>query len=1025
MADFSGAEKSRTGNCFDEFKDWYCELAAKFGERITYSKIERLLYSHDVASLPGMVRKLFNSLPDAVVQPESVEELVFLTEFARKNNIPLVPRGSGTSGYGGSVPARGGIVVEFCRMNRVLAVDSEKQTVTVEPGAIIKELDDYLRARYGLALRAYPTSAPGATIGGWVAAGGAGIGSNTGGCVGESVLALDMVLPSGRTVRLERDDIKKAVGLEGTTGFITSITLKLRPAKREVPVLVTFKRMGDLLDALSFALKEGPPVWHISFASGRFHELNENAKGEKRVGVKGPSLLFVPLESNAEEVISFLKQRMEEFNGVVEKPERARDVWNDRYYPMRLKRLGPSLIPSESTIPMDSIRTVLQEFTRLFGEMAMEGTLINGREIAILSFALGDERQFLSYALDFSKSLHIIDISMNHGGSPYALGLFFTELAPKRFGERLYKELLDYKKEIDPQEIFNPDKTLQSSNKALTAAMGAARLARPFTGIAQAVVPKWRRSERPLPERLAEDAFVCVQCGYCRPVCSLYSGRGWESASPRGKFYFLREYAQGNIDFDQDEVDTFLMCTTCKRCNDVCQVKIPIQEDFDEMRGFLVIEKDFATYPAFYLMKTSLQFENNIWASLQENRTDWVPEDISYRDEGELAYWAGCTASFVIPDIAQNAARIFKEAGVDFAYLGKDESCCGAPMFMSGQWDAFSDVVRYNIGQFNKRGIKTLIISCPGCWVFLNHYYREWAKKLNLSYDVEVKHISEVTAEFIKDGRLKFKKPLNVKATWHDPCHIGRHGGIYEPPREVLTAIPGLEYVEMSHNRENGLCCGSVLTRVKEPVPTSDRIGEKRILEAEEAGTDLIYTTCPCCEFQLRVAGMSTGHDVRVIDFTNAVVEALGYEGKDTTANVRDIWAVFDKVLKQMAVAGLADMMRDLMPEMMAQMPDSMKKSLSLLRPLPKSLKDLVLGMMRPLVPKMMPGMMDQIMPKVLPDIIKYMEEQIPNMPASMRKLLPDLLPKVMDDMMPKMLPHVLPLVIDDMMAEMANGLSK
>ena len=209
--------------------------------------------------------------------------------------------------------------------------------------------------------------------------------------------------------------------------------------------------------------------------------------------------------------------------------------------------------------------------------------MIGGRDVAIQSFALGDERLPLHYALDFTKSLQVMEIAFKHGGFPYALGMFFTSLAPSKFGEGRYRELQNFKHALDPQDLFNPDKSLSSNNRTLAAAMSAARLGRPFAGAASALMPKIRKSERPLPPGLAEDAFACIQCGYCRPVCSLYSGRGWESATPRGKLYFLREYAHGNIDFDQTEVDTFLMCTTCKRCNQVCQVNIPIQEDFDAM----------------------------------------------------------------------------------------------------------------------------------------------------------------------------------------------------------------------------------------------------------------------------------------------------------------------------------------------------------------------------------------------------------------------------------------------------------
>jgi Fe-S oxidoreductase/FAD/FMN-containing dehydrogenase len=1026
-------------------KGWQKELVQRFGDRVTLGKIERLLYSHDVAALPGLVRMLYKGMPDAVAQPESKEDLVFLTDLSRRYGVPLVPRGSGTGGFGGCVPSRGGIVVEFNRMNKILDVNRAGMTVTVEPGVIIKDLDDYLRREHGLALPIVPTSAPGASLGGWVAAGGAGIGSNTGGYVGENVVAVDAIAPTGAPLF----EVGHVVGLEGTTGFIASVTFRVVPAEDVRPLLIGFKTMEELITVLAALDEAGVAVWHVSFGSGRFRRLNEEAAALHSTdssllhqglepndalsapsprtllsaGWQGPALLLAPLQSEATAVEQFISARLAALGGEVLPAAQAQHAWDERYYPMRLKRLGPSLIPSESVIPLAGLKSALEELTATFGELAMEGTLIKGQDVAIQSFALGDERLPLHFALDFTKSLQVMDIAFKHGGFPYSLGMFFTALAPSKFGEGRYQELKNVKHALDPSDLFNPDKSLDSKNRTLAAAMSAARLGRPLAEATAAVLPKIRKGERPLPPGLAEDAFACVQCGYCRPVCSLYAGRGWESATPRGKFYFLREYAHDNIDFDQAEVDTFLMCTTCKRCNPECQVNIPIQEDFDQMRGFLVMEKEFATYPAFYLMKAATRAEHNIWAELQEHRADWVPDDIAYKDAGPLAYWAGCTASYIIPDIAQNAFRIFKEGGLEFAYMGTDENCCGAPMFMSGQWDAFEEVVRYNIDQFQRRGIKTLMVSCPGCWVFLNHYHREWAKKLGLEYDVEVRHVSEVIAELIDQGRLQFKRPLDRKVTWHDPCHIGRHGGIYDPPRKVLQSLPGLKLVEMVHNREHGLCCGSVLTRIKEPVPTSDRIAALRLDEAAAAGADLIYTTCPCCEFQFRVAGESIGHPMRTFDFTNAVVEALGYEGQDTTQTSLDIWVVFDKMIRQMAVEGIAQMMRDLMPEMLANMPEFMNKSMGMMKPLPEGMRETMLGAMRPLIPKLMPAMMPGIMPKVLPDIVRYMEEQIPGMPPAMRQLLPQLLPVVMNDMMPKMLPHVLPLVVDDIIKGMADSL--
>ena len=148
-----------------------------FGERACFNEIELSLYSRDINVLPDFVMEKINSKPDAVVQPESVEELERLLRFCYENEIPVVPRGAATSGYGGAVPSRGGVVVDFCRLNRVIEINEQEKTVEVEPGVVWNSLDRILNSR-GLALRLYPNSGISATVGGWVAnGGGVGIGS--------------------------------------------------------------------------------------------------------------------------------------------------------------------------------------------------------------------------------------------------------------------------------------------------------------------------------------------------------------------------------------------------------------------------------------------------------------------------------------------------------------------------------------------------------------------------------------------------------------------------------------------------------------------------------------------------------------------------------------------------------------------------------------------------------------------------------------------------------------------------------
>ena len=164
-------------------------LEEKFGRRVSFDKIERKLYGHDIGSLPSLVRPLLGTtVPEAVVQPETEEELTELIRWAVKREISVTPRGKATSGYGGVLPVRKGIVVDFYRMSRILHIDPEAQTATVESGVVWEKLDHEL-AKQGLTLRLYPTSYPSSTVGGWLAQGGAGIGSYEAGWFRENVSA--------------------------------------------------------------------------------------------------------------------------------------------------------------------------------------------------------------------------------------------------------------------------------------------------------------------------------------------------------------------------------------------------------------------------------------------------------------------------------------------------------------------------------------------------------------------------------------------------------------------------------------------------------------------------------------------------------------------------------------------------------------------------------------------------------------------------------------------------------------------
>lgn len=926
-------------------------------------------------------------------------------------------------------------------MRKIVKVDASNNLVTVEPGVVWDQLDKYLRQQ-GLALRCYPSSGPSATVGGWIAEGGSGIGSYHGGFVEDNVVGVKVVTPDGNLHGYTGEQLALFNRAEGITGFIVEATIKVDPAEEDRMILASFASFDELSGALQDLALLKLPLWHVNFTTAQYNRSKAESLANPIVGGEGhggahghddggsgtgitemsKDLLFIVYRSSmAKQVEEPLKGLIARHKGKLMSPKAAQHEWEERFFPMRLKSLGPSLIPSEAIIPVASVAKVISEAEKALPGINIEGSMVGTNEFTLLCFLTGDERT-AAFTLGFTKSLKLLEIAEKNGGRPYSAGLYFADRAENILGKDRVAKIRKFKAQQDPKNLFNPGKILPEGDNPLVirAAMQVAGGTQPLINILEGFFSRNPQMRDKLPTALASAAFACAQCGYCNEVCTLSEGFTWESASPRGKWYLLRKYLKGEIDLTQKDVDMFLMCTTCKKCDTVCQVNLPIMDLWDKIRPVLTVEKGFGTYPAFEMMGASLETDLNIWAGRKVERDDWFPDDVEIQDSGELGYWAGCTAAYVETEVAENAVRIMRDGGLKFTNLGKDEGCCGVPMLVAGKPETFEIVFRNNVEQLKKRGVKELVISCPGCYMAWTHYYPMWAKKLGVTLDVKFTHITELTERLVKDGALKFTKPINKRLTWHDSCHIGRHSGIYEPPREVLKAIPGVEYVDTENNRDKGRCCGSVLTRIGKP-DVSNQLACNKLQEAVDINADAVVATCPCCEVQLRVGGAKGGVHMPVVDFSAVVVEALGYESKDTTDHMFYMWGVFEKAIEIMTSEGIVAMMGDMMPEIMEAMPEAMKPMMKAMAAMPAPVQGLPLSAMEKMIPLMMPSLFPGMMPKLMPTVLKMMKQAIPNMPPQMEEKLPGMLPKVMAKIMPGMMAEVAPALAPKMTAYLAK----
>jgi len=457
-------------------------------------------------------------------------------------------------------------------------------------------------------------------------------------------------------------------------------------------------------------------------------------------------------------------------------------------------------------------------------------------------------------------------------------------------------------------------------------------------------------------------------------------------------------------------VDTFLVCTTCELCNRRCSAALPIEPAWMKLRGRLIQEEKRMTFPPFEMMAAALKAEGDIWAGYRKDRGDWFPEELLEKHgpdhKARAAYFAGCTASYVEKDIGIASVRLLDEAGVEFTYLGEKENCCATPMLVAGKWDLFAETMKKNIQAVKEAGADTVIASCPACDMMWRQVYPAWAEKLGIEYGITARHYSEVLAEKIQDGSFRFpgNGGTSARVTWHDSCHIGRASGVYEPPRDLIKAIPNTEFVEMAHNREEAHCCGSVLTLIKDPEVAAD-VGRIRLDEAVEVGAKKVLALCPCCEFQLRISAEKAGVTVEVVDLGHFAASALGYELPDPHPEVRAQWAVFEKMIELMTPQGFADLMGTMWPELIDAMPFGMGPMMRLMGKVPGALQ-----LMKPMFPVLFPRLLPMMMPRVLPVMLERVKERIP-MPDYMAEQMPDLMPRVMDNLMPHMIGDVVPLV--------------
>ncbi len=382
------------------------------------------------------------------------------------------------------------------------------------------------------------------------------------------------------------------------------------------------------------------------------------------------------------------------------------------------------------------------------------------------------------------------------------------------------------------------------------------------------------------------EAFLagCLRCGNCKAGGDLASAScpageyfGFEGFFSSGKIWMARGLQEGALEWnDPDLLRILYACTLCGACTRQCPLEAGglLMEVFEVLRAEAV-RRLGTPFAAHRRLRESVVQYRNPWRQPRRRRSQWaedVPVKILGPGRAEVLYFVGCTAALdpALQHIARNTAALMKRAEVDFGILGEEEVCCGSVLLRTGERDLAEELARKNLDLFEKTGASTIVTSCAGCYKTLSRDYQAFG-----GVPARVVHSSQYLWELMESGRLVPQRALGLEVTYHDPCHLGRHCGVYDAPRELLRALPGITVREMARHREDAWCCGAgggVRSAFPEWALWSSRL---RVEEAGRTGAEVLATACPFCLQNLRTGAQAAGESMELMDLTDLLARLL------------------------------------------------------------------------------------------------------------------------------------------------------
>ena len=378
---------------------------------------------------------------------------------------------------------------------------------------------------------------------------------------------------------------------------------------------------------------------------------------------------------------------------------------------------------------------------------------------------------------------------------------------------------------------------------------------------------------------------ACTNCCLCADVCPAVSAAEDGQLSGAYRLVEMRKLMRSRSGFLQrffgrrkptreqlkQFSETVYRCTLCGRCQETCPSGIMLRDLWLSLRQDLVHTE---AYPKKVdMIRENVSESHNVFDEDNEERVDWVedlrnpPEHGYVKDTADVVYFTGCVASYfpLAQKIPMALATVLDAAEVDFTLLAEEEWCCGFPLLGAGLGDHLGDLIEHNIEAVRDKGARTVIFACPSCFQMWREHY---------PHDFEIYHVTQYLNQIIKNGQLRLKK-LDLAVTYHDPCDLGRGSREYDAPRQVIRAIPGVQLVEMTHHRENCLCCGGGGNLEMIDSKLSGKIAKAKVDEALATGAQAVVTACQQCVRTMATYVRRNKLSLEVMDIVQLVQKAL------------------------------------------------------------------------------------------------------------------------------------------------------